>query len=268
MRVMMQYISDEAPLPHDLKKLARGWGLQLKDVETVCNDPDLCLNTKEGFTPILGSEFLEASLNQMKGNSKGGKQAAITRAKNRIAEQEAMASDLQVTSNSIPSDLQVTTSSVHSPLVPSTKNQAPSTQHQELSTNLSTNVDSKGAVQEKKQGVFRPNDVDLEVWEEWLAYRKKIKASVSPTVIKGLCKEGDKAKMSLQEVLEACLTNGWRGFQAEWVLKNRPREPLGSNGLPLSHASNINEKHRDEKAGDFTQDDWDKLMKTGKYAQQ
>lgn len=120
----------------------------------------------------------------------------------------------------------------------------------------------------KKIVPSKPDDVSEEVWDEWAGYRKKLKAPVSETVLKGLRREGDKAGITLQQVLETCLTNGWRGFQAEWYLKNKPKEPLGSNGLPLSHASNINEKHRQEKTGDLTQDDWDRLMKTGKYAQQ
>jgi hypothetical protein len=125
----------------------------------------------------------------------------------------------------------------------------------------------KEGEKQKKIPIAKPDDVSQQVWGEWVAYRATLKAPVSETVLKGLRREGDKAGISLEQVLETCLTNAWRGFQAEWYLKNKPKEPLGSNGLPLSHASNINEKHREAKVGDFTQDDWDKLMKTGKYAQ-
>ena len=47
--------------------------------------------------------------------------------------------------------------------------------------------------------------------------RKGLKAPVTETALKGLQREAAKAGISLQEVLELCCQNGWRGFKADWL---------------------------------------------------
>ena len=47
--------------------------------------------------------------------------------------------------------------------------------------------------------------------------RKGLKAPVTETALKGLQREAEKAGMTLQEVLELCCQNGWRGFKATWM---------------------------------------------------
>jgi hypothetical protein len=39
-----------------------------------------------------------------------------------------------------------------------------------------------------------------------------------------LQREALKAKLSLQEVMELCCKNGWRGFEASWI-KSTPTKP-------------------------------------------
>jgi hypothetical protein len=73
--------------------------------------------------------------------------------------------------------------------------------------------------------VQKPDEVRDDVWVEWCALRKAHRAPITPTVLSMLMREGTKAGMGLQAVLELCLLRGWRGFQADWVRKSSNTEP-------------------------------------------
>lgn len=60
-----------------------------------------------------------------------------------------------------------------------------------------------------------------DVARDFAELRKRLKAPISETAIKGLIREAQKAGMTLTEVLETVCANGWRGFKADWV-RNRP----------------------------------------------
>lgn len=62
-----------------------------------------------------------------------------------------------------------------------------------------------------------PDGVSVDLWNEFLAHRKRLKANVTPRVVEMLKKEADKAQMPLTEVLELILFKGWRSFEAEWI---------------------------------------------------
>ncbi len=62
-----------------------------------------------------------------------------------------------------------------------------------------------------------PEGVSVEVWNDFVAQRKKSRAVVSETVIKSIAKEAQKAGWSLEQALAECAARGWRGFKAEWV---------------------------------------------------
>ena len=62
-----------------------------------------------------------------------------------------------------------------------------------------------------------PEGVSVEVWNDFVAQRKKARAVVSETVIKSIAKEAHKAGWSLEQALAECAARGWRGFKAEWV---------------------------------------------------
>jgi len=66
-----------------------------------------------------------------------------------------------------------------------------------------------------------PEGVSTSVFEDFVKLRKGLKAPVTETALKGLEREARKAGISLQEVLELCCQNGWRGFKAEWLQNNR-----------------------------------------------
>jgi uncharacterized protein YdaU (DUF1376 family) len=65
--------------------------------------------------------------------------------------------------------------------------------------------------------VAPPDGVTELVWQDWLKLRKAKKAAVTQTALDGIQREADKARVSLQTVLETCCERGWTGFKAEWL---------------------------------------------------
>jgi uncharacterized protein YdaU (DUF1376 family) len=62
-----------------------------------------------------------------------------------------------------------------------------------------------------------PTDQTL---QDWLAMRKRLKASVSQTVINNFATELNKSAASgysVDHCLSECVTRGWRGFKFEWI---------------------------------------------------
>jgi uncharacterized protein YdaU (DUF1376 family) len=62
-----------------------------------------------------------------------------------------------------------------------------------------------------------PEGVSIEVWNDFVAQRKKARAVISENVISSISKEAYKAGWTLEQALAECAARGWRGFKAEWV---------------------------------------------------
>ena len=77
-----------------------------------------------------------------------------------------------------------------------------------------------------------PEGVSDDLWNEFLAYRKRLKAPVTNRITKRLVTEAEKAKMSLTDVLELIMFKGWRSFEASWAQQAEQKSkelPLGTN---------------------------------------
>lgn len=61
--------------------------------------------------------------------------------------------------------------------------------------------------------------VDEQTAADWLTLRKAVKAPPTATAINMMAKQANQAGMTLNQALELCCMNGWRGFKAEWVQK-------------------------------------------------
>jgi uncharacterized protein YdaU (DUF1376 family) len=94
-----------------------------------------------------------------------------------------------------------------------TKNQEPRTNNQEPLTNINT---------------ITPEGVSDEVFKDFCKLRKGLKAPVTQTAINGLAKEGQKANLTLEQVMMLCCQNGWRGFKAEWIKEKKTVEQRNS----------------------------------------
>lgn len=73
----------------------------------------------------------------------------------------------------------------------------------------------KGAPPAGDAGLF-PN-VDPQVVADFKALRKAKKAAITPTAMKQIANEAEKAGLTLQGALELCCSRGWQGFEAKFV---------------------------------------------------
>ena len=75
--------------------------------------------------------------------------------------------------------------------------------------------------QEPYLNTITPEGVSDEVFKDFCKLRKGLKAPVTQTAINGLAKEGQKANLTLEQVMMLCCQNGWRGFKAEWIKEKK-----------------------------------------------
>lgn len=75
---------------------------------------------------------------------------------------------------------------------------------------------------EKKTSVSPPEGVSIQVWADFIKYRKALKAPVTDTAIDGFKREAKKAGYSLEQAIRTSIENNWRGFKAEWVSNKTP----------------------------------------------
>lgn len=74
----------------------------------------------------------------------------------------------------------------------------------------------KSRVRVEKE-IDTPDGVSDSIFKDYLEVRKAKKAKWTETALKGLQREADKAKMSLQDVMQLCCERNWVGFKAEWA---------------------------------------------------
>ena len=64
-------------------------------------------------------------------------------------------------------------------------------------------------------------DVEVQVWNDFLKHRKRLRADVTETALNGIIREAKKAKLPLNDVLTEIVSRGWRGFKAEWLSEQK-----------------------------------------------
>jgi hypothetical protein len=69
-----------------------------------------------------------------------------------------------------------------------------------------------------------PDDVDAQVWRDWLALRKSKRAPVSITVVAEARAEAIKAGMSLESFLREWISRGSQGLKAQWIKPDEPKQ--------------------------------------------
>ena len=98
--------------------------------------------------------------------------------------------------------------------VEASPNQEPITKNQEPQTINQKTTPRKSATPSK------PESVDLQVWQDWLALRKSKRAAVTETVMRGAESEAGKAGMALNEFLAVWCRRGSQGLEADWLKPN------------------------------------------------
>ena len=83
-----------------------------------------------------------------------------------------------------------------------------------------TQSEPKKSLNNKQQttnNINTPEGVSSDLWFDFLAYRKRLKAPVTDRVVTRLIKESKDANMTLEQVLETIIFKGWRSFEASWM---------------------------------------------------
>lgn len=84
----------------------------------------------------------------------------------------------------------------------------------------------------------RPDDVDAQVWEEFLILRKQKKKTFTDLALQGMRREAEAAGLTLEEAMTMSIEHGWQSFQAKYVRESGPysstRPPQRSFNRPLS----------------------------------
>lgn len=88
----------------------------------------------------------------------------------------------------------------------------------------------------RARGIHKPDGVSEQVWSDFVAHRKRLKADITETAMQGILREADKARWPLENVLVEMVSRGWRGFKAEWVQENGKRNSndRGASGADLA----------------------------------
>jgi hypothetical protein len=103
---------------------------------------------------------------------------------------------------------------------PRTKNQEPRTS----SENTNTAQQKKGRIKLAE----KPQAVSIAVWQDFVGFREKNRAPLTPTALQGIEREAERAGMSLQEALAMCCARGWKGFNARWI------DPKSGDFVPVA----------------------------------
>ncbi len=73
----------------------------------------------------------------------------------------------------------------------------------------------------KKNDVQKPDDIDEQVWSDFLAHRRQKKAKLTPTAWKAIRKQldiGADKGHDPNDMLAVAMAAGWQGFEFDWYL--------------------------------------------------
>jgi uncharacterized protein YdaU (DUF1376 family) len=96
-----------------------------------------------------------------------------------------------------------------------------------------------------------PEGVSESIFKDYLEVRKAKKAKWTQTALKGLQREADKAKMSLQDVMQLCCERNWVGFKAEWANSQDPVSKKADDKSWMFSNEGIEAKARELGVSDY-----------------
>jgi uncharacterized protein YdaU (DUF1376 family) len=105
----------------------------------------------------------------------------------------------------------------------------------QLNKKQETRNNIKEKINKKKEG-FVPDDVDEQVWKDFVQQRNAIKAPVTQTALTRIRNEATKVGWDLNQALAEVTARGWRGFKSEWVLRDREQNPNQNQKLGAARA--------------------------------
>jgi hypothetical protein len=110
--------------------------------------------------------------------------------------------------------------------------------------------------EEKRSEEIRSKDITPEgvsesIFKDYLEVRKAKKAKWTQTALKGLQREAEKAKMSLQDVIQLCCERNWVGFKAEWANSQNPVSKQADDKSWMFSNEGIEAKARELGVSDY-----------------
>lgn len=134
---------------------------------------------------------------------------------------------------------------------PRTKDQGPGTKEGSAALAVASDPPLKPASGVKgssgvkaASGPAKPDDVEQQVWDDWLALRKAKKAPVTETVLQRAKDEAAKAGLSLDGFLIVWCARGSQGLEASWL---KPGEGNGKRAVDSEPAWRRQERERYEQ---------------------
>jgi hypothetical protein len=89
--------------------------------------------------------------------------------------------------------------------------------------------EGKGKRNKESAVAPRPEDVSQQVWDDWVALRKRKGTTISETAIDGARDEAAKIGWTLQQFLIEWCTRGSQGLKAEWIKPDQ--QTMSKTGL-------------------------------------
>ena len=98
----------------------------------------------------------------------------------------------------------------------------------------------------------RPDDVSEDTWNGFVSLRRAKKAPISDAALKGIRREADKARVSMDEALQTCCARGWTGFKADWMHEDRGGgQRVNGNTAPNSYVGLSQKDYGKTRMGGF-----------------
>ena len=86
-----------------------------------------------------------------------------------------------------------------------------------LRTQSEGNANHKPITNNHNTKIKRPESVEEQVWDDFVAHRKRCKADITTTALARIETQAKKAGWSLNDALAECVSRGWKGFNCDWV---------------------------------------------------
>lgn len=92
--------------------------------------------------------------------------------------------------------------------------------------------EGKGKEGEKKRNkesslVTRPENVEEQIWNDWLVIRKKKNAPLTETAWNQMLKEANKAGWPIEKAIQECCLRTWAAFKSDWIADQQSMSKTG-----------------------------------------
>lgn len=76
----------------------------------------------------------------------------------------------------------------------------------------------------KFSDIDKPENVDQQVWDDFVKNRKARKAPITETAFNKIIVEAKKAGITLNDAIKTAVERNWQSFRAEWLVDKKPKQ--------------------------------------------